>query len=100
VDLRLPLLADINFHLDVAMEAASAGDWSTVRLNLDKAEASFEELRGVYPSLGAEEKGLMAALVAPLKARYEGLSKAVPPLTVISEGAPERDAEEDVEPEA
>jgi len=99
MDLHLPLLADINFHLGVAEEASKDGSWSTVSNNLEKAEESFSQLRDIYPSLGKTEKGLMAAIIKPLKARYDEIERRVPKLQVISEGTPEPDAEEDDAPE-
>jgi hypothetical protein len=67
MDLRLPLLADINLHLGVAEEAFSEGDVALARVHVDKAEESFGELED-EPS-----EALFLALLRPLEERMEGL---------------------------
>jgi hypothetical protein len=98
MDLHLPLLADVNFHVGIAEEACDEGAWVTARNNLDKAEVSFEELRGYWPDFDATERGLFAAMVAPVRARYEATLRRVPVVAAISQGEPEADAEDETPP--
>lgn len=67
MDLRLPLLADINLHLGVAEEAILEGDFLLARLQLEKAEESFAEL-----DMNAPE-ALFQALLLPLEERARGI---------------------------
>ena len=98
MDLHLPLLADVNFHVGIAEEAVSERAWGTARNNLEKAEASFEELRQLWPDMRANEQGLLGAMVKPLKTRYDLALAHIPTLAVISQGIVEPDAEEDTPP--
>lgn len=99
MDIHLPLLADINFHVGVAEEACAEGSWATARTNLEKAEASFAELRTLWPDMDKSEQGLLAAMLKPLKLKYAAAVSKLPQLTVVSQGAAERDAESDIPPE-
>ena len=67
MDLRLPLLADINLHLGVAEEAIAEGDLLLARLQLEKAEESFAELNLESP------EALFQALLSPLQERAKGV---------------------------
>jgi hypothetical protein len=99
MDLHLPLLAEINLHLGVAEEACSEAAWQTARNQLEKAEASFQELRELWPGMDSTERGLLAAMVKPLKARYDAAEARLPRLAAVSEGTPEPDAELEAAPE-
>jgi len=99
MELHLPLLAEINLHVGEAEEHCQHEEWSSARISLEEAEAAFEVLRGVWPGLESNERGLMSAIVKPLKARYDKAESLIPKLVVISEGAPEVDAEDDTPPE-
>lgn len=72
MDLRLPLLADINLHLGVAEEALAEGDFLLMRSQLEKAEESLAEIE-------AEEndEALLRALLLPLIERASFLQEAV-----------------------
>lgn len=67
MDLRLPLLADINLHLGVAEEAILEEDFLLARLQLEKAEESFAELDMESP------EALFQALLGPLQERAQGI---------------------------
>lgn len=64
MDLRLPLLADINLHLGVAEEAIHEGDYLLARSQMEKAEESFAEL-----AEGERDEALFIALLGPLEER-------------------------------
>lgn len=98
MELPLPLLADINLHVGIAEDACDEGKYATARNNLEKAEESFEELRGYWPDLGISERGLLAAMVKPLRARYESVLAHTPAPVSVSQGEAEADAEEENEP--
>lgn len=67
MDLRLPLLADINLHLGVAEEAIAEEDFLLARIQLEKAEESFSELDIDSP------EALFQALLSPLQERAAGI---------------------------
>jgi hypothetical protein len=99
MNLHLPLLADINLHLGVAEEALGEGAYQTARTNLEQAEGSFEELRRMWPDLDKGERGLLAAIIKPLKAKFDDCESRLPQLEVITQGTVVKDDEEDIEPE-
>ena len=72
MDLRLPLLADINLHLGIAEEALAEGDFLSMRAQLEKAEESLAEIE----EAGSEE-ALLRALLLPLEKRAAFLQEAV-----------------------
>lgn len=72
MDLRLPLLADINLHLGVAEEALAEGDFLLLRSQLEKAEESFAEIED-----GNNQEALFQALLQPLRERNDFLQEAL-----------------------
>lgn len=95
MDLKLPILAEINFHLSVTEEAISEEDFQTARYEIEKAEISLSELRKKYPEMNVSEKGLLNAMVQPLKARYNTAMDKIPNRSNISQG--KKEANEDTE---
>jgi hypothetical protein len=91
LSLSLPLLADINLHLGIAEDACNEEAYVTARNNLDKADDAFAELRVAWPGLEDAERGLLAAIVAPLRQRYDQLQARIPVLLAVSDGVAEAD---------
>lgn len=101
MDLRLPLLADINLHLGVAedMLAEDPPAYTSARTELEKAQAALDELRGIWPEMDESEQGLMVAMAKPLAARAKRLEASLPKPTAVSEGTPVDDPDQENEPE-
>ena len=72
MDLRLPLLADVNLHLGVAEEALLEKDYLLARSQLEKAEESLAEIEE-----GDTSEALMQALLLPLRDRAESIGEAL-----------------------
>lgn len=72
MDLRLPLLADVNLHLGVAEEALEEEDYLLLRSQLEKAEESLAEIEE-----GDTSESLMQALLLPLRERAQKLEEAL-----------------------
>lgn len=74
----MSLLAHINLSLSAAEEACMESQFHTAQNELDKADAAFEELRQLWPDLVEEEKGLLQAMVKPLKVRRDNIQRGIP----------------------
>lgn len=99
MDLRLPLLADANLHLTVAEEAVDDGNNTVARNELDKADIALDELRSQWMDMNDDERGLLPAMVQPLKKRAEGIRTRLPQQSVLSQTEAIEDPEQDQEPE-
>jgi hypothetical protein len=98
MDLRLPLLADANLHLGVAEEAIQEKAWITAQHELEKAETALDELRLLWPDLADSERGLLAAMAKPLRARADALDARLPKMTPVAKTEAEEDPEQEIEP--
>lgn len=98
-DLRLPLLATVSLHIEMAEEAFGGGSIRTAEHELEKAEGSLAELREEYKELKTSDRGLLAAFAAPLAKRVKELRAKMPRRGVLSDGEAVEDPEQDVDPE-
>jgi hypothetical protein len=98
VDAYLKLLADAGLATDDAEAAAGAGETGQARDAIDRADEALTELRDAWPAMNAAERGIVGRTAAPLRARLDGLRTRLPKRRTLSEGAPERDPDEDVDP--
>ena len=99
MDLRLPLLADAQSHLNVAAEAIEERSMITAAHELERADAALQELRELWPEIKEQERGLLAQMAAPLSKRLAELQKQIPVQHAIAQGQPIEDPEQDLDPE-
>jgi len=100
MDAELKLLADTGLQVTEAEEALDAGDPGPARAALDRAGEGLAELRRRWPALSAAQRGVVGAAAGPVRARLDAARARLPRQVALSDGAPERDPEEDAEPVA
>src|SRR3954464_13478617 len=98
VDAYLKLLADAGLALGDAEEAAGAGEATQARDALDRATNALAELRAAWPEMSASQRAIVGRAAAPLRARLDAAGARLPKRAALSEGAPERDPDEEVDP--
>lgn len=74
MDLRLPLLADANLHLGIALEAIEEDALLVAGAELEKADEALEQLRAIPAS-----DGLFAAMLLPLEEKRAKVAELVAP---------------------
>jgi hypothetical protein len=100
MDAHLKLLADVALHVSAAEEALADGASISAAGELDAADAGLAELRERWPSMAPAERTLVGRTAAPVRRRLDEARARLPRRSALSEGAPERDAEEEVDPAA
>jgi hypothetical protein len=98
VDAYLKVLADAGIALGEAEAAAGEGETGQAAEAIDRSEEALTALRDAWGGMSAAERGIVGRTAAPLRARLDRLRAALPKRTALSEGAPERDPDEDVDP--
>jgi hypothetical protein len=100
MDAELKLLADTGLQVTEAEESLAAGDPGPARTALDRADESLAELRRRWPALSGAQRGVVGAAAGPVRARLDAARARLPRRIALSDGAPERDPEEDADPVA
>ena len=100
MDDLLKQLADAGLAVGAAEEAVEAGEHGAAREAIDRADEALADLRSRWPQMQAPERDLVGRTAGPLRARLDAVRRQVTPLRAVSQGAPEVDPEQDVEPEA
>ena len=100
MDAHLKLLADTALLVGEAEEALEGGDPGPAREALDRAGEGLAELRSRWPAMSAAERGVLGSAAGPVRARLDAAVRRLPRLVALSEGRPEHDADEDVDPAA
>jgi hypothetical protein len=98
MDAHLKLLADVALHVSAAEEALAEGASLSAAGELDAAEAGLAELRERWPAMPTAERTLVGRTAAPVRRRLDEARARLPRRSALSEGTPEHDAEEEVEP--
>jgi hypothetical protein len=98
VDAYLKLLADAGLALEGAEEAAGAGENGQADEAIDRADEALAALRDAWPAMAPAERALVGRTAAPLRARADRLRSRLPRRAALSEGAPERDPDEEIDP--
>jgi hypothetical protein len=98
VDAYLKRLADAGLELTRAEEAAGAGEIGQADDALDSAGELLARLRADWPAMTAPERALVGRTAAPLRARLDRVRARLPKRVALSEGAPERDPDEEIDP--
>jgi hypothetical protein len=98
VDVYLKLLADAGLALDDAEEGADAGEAGSADEALDRAGQALAELRAEWPGMTAQQRAIVGPAAAPLRQRLDRTRARLPKRAALSEGAPERDPDEEIDP--
>ncbi|MTD45011.1 hypothetical protein GKE82_12095 [Conexibacter sp. W3-3-2] len=100
MDAHLKLLAEAGLKIGEAEEALDEGVFTHARDLLDEAEAALAALRAAWPDMSAAERRIIGASAKPVADRAAAAAARIPRRRALSEGAPEVDPDEDVEPGA
>jgi hypothetical protein len=98
MDSHLKLLADTSLHAEIAERELGEGAVSAARDELDSADAGLAELRSRWPRLSAAERRIVGRTAVALRERLDALRARMPRPVALSEGAPEHDPEEEIDP--
>jgi hypothetical protein len=98
VDAYLKLLADAGLELTRAEEAAGEGEAGEASDALDRAAAKLAELRAGWPAMTPSQRAIVGPAAAPLRERLDRTRGRLPKRVALSEGAPERDPDEEIDP--
>ncbi len=100
MDEHLKLLAEAGLALSEAEESILADERAAAADALDRAGEHLAALRGRWAGMHAGERAIVGRAAAPLRERLDRGRRELRPRTALSQGAPERDAEQDVDPAA
>jgi hypothetical protein len=98
MDAQLKLLAEIGLAIGEAEEAAAAGQTLQAEEALDRAAEDLATLRAQWADMNAGARGIVGPAAADLRARLDATRGRLPRRSALSEGAPERDPDEDRDP--
>jgi hypothetical protein len=98
VDAYLKLLADAGLALTNAEEAADSGETTQAIDALDHAAQALADLRTAWPGMTAPQRAIVGPAAASLRQRQDGTRAGLPKRAALSEGAPERDPDEETDP--
>ena len=98
VDAYLKRLADAGLALSDAEEAAGAGETGQATEAIDRAEEELTALREAWTDMASGERAIVGRTAAPMRARLDRLRTRLPKRTALSEGAPEQDPDEEIDP--
>ena len=98
VDAYLKQLADAGLAVGDAEEAAGAGETGQAAEAIDRADEALTALRDAWPVMSAAERGIVGRTAAPLRTRLDRVRSRLPKRRALSEGTPERDPDEEVDP--
>ena len=100
MDAYLKLLADTALLVREAEESLDGGDPGPAREALDRAAEGLAELRSRWPSMTATERDVLGRAAGPVRLRLDAAVVRLPKRVALSDGRPEHDADEDVDPAA
>jgi hypothetical protein len=98
MDAHLKLLAEAGLAMIEAEDAAGDGELGQAADALDRAEAAIAGLRGAWGDMKPAERGVVGPAAKQLRARLDRARGALPARRALSEGAPERDPDEELDP--
>ena len=98
MDAYLKLLADAGLAVGGAEEAAGAGETGQAIEAIDRADEALTALRDAWPAMAPGERAIVGRTAAPLRARVDRVRGGLPKRAALSEGAPERDPDEEIDP--
>ena len=98
MDRYLKRLAEAGLEVTAAEEAAGAGEIGQAGDALDRADEALTGLREAWPAMSPAERAIVGRAAAPLRARLDDVRARLPKRAALSEGVPERDPDEEVDP--
>jgi hypothetical protein len=98
VDAHLKLLAEVGLAATAAEDAAGAGEIGQADDLLDRAGEALAELRAAWPGMSPAERAIVGPAATALRGRIDRTRVRLPRRLALSEGAPERDPDEDADP--
>jgi hypothetical protein len=98
VDTHLKLLAEVGLATTAAETAAGEGEIGAAGDALDRAGEALDELRSAWPGMSAAERAIVGPAATALRGRIDRTRIRLPARVALSEGAPERDPDEEVDP--
>lgn len=100
MDAHLKLLAEAGLALGEAEEAIDERAFDEARERVERAEEHLAALRAAWPAMNATERRIVGAAARPVADRAAAATRRIPKRTALSQGTPEVDPDEDVEPGA
>jgi hypothetical protein len=98
VDTYFKLLADAGLDLTRAEDAADAGEAGQAEDALERAADALARLRADWSAMAPAERAIVGPAAAPLRERLDRTRARLPKRRALSEGAPERDPDEELDP--
>src|SRR3954452_617405 len=98
VDTHLKLLAEVGLAATAAETAAGEGEIGVADDALDRAAEALAELRAAWPEMSRAERSIVGPAATALRGRIDRARVRLPRRFALSEGAPERDPDEEVDP--
>jgi hypothetical protein len=98
MDAYLKLLAEAGLELARAEEAAGSGEIGQADEALDRADEALVALRADWAGMTQSERSIVGRAAPPLRGRLDDVRRRLPKRVALSEGAPERDPDEEVDP--
>jgi hypothetical protein len=98
VDSHLKLLAEIGLAATAAETAAGDGEIGVAGDALDRAAEALDELRAAWPDMSPAERAIVGPAATALRGRIDRARVRLPQRFALSEGAPERDPDEELDP--
>jgi hypothetical protein len=92
-------LAAVALEIGAAEDALDEGAAGVAREHLAVAGDGLAALRDRWPQLHARERRVLGAAAKPVRERLDAANARVPKRAALSVGAPERDPEEEADPE-
>src|SRR5687767_8777770 len=100
MDEHLKLLAETGLALTDAEEALGAAEDRGAEQALDRADDLLAELRKRWPNMSRAERGIVSRAGASLRERSDAARTRLAPRAAVTQGAPEHDPEQVVDPAA
>ena len=98
MDRHLKLLAEVGLAATAAEDAAGEGEVGQAGAALDRAGAVLAELRAAWPAMSPAERAIVGPAATALRGRIDRARVRLPRRRALSEGAPERDPDEEIDP--
>ena len=100
MDSHLKLLAHTSLLAETVERELAEGALSGARDELDAAYAGLAELRSRWPDMSEAERRIVGRTAAALRRRLDALGAGMPRALAVSDGAPEHDPDEEIDPAA
>lgn len=100
MDAHLKLLAEAGLALGEAEDAIGESAFDAAREHVERAEEQLAALREAWPQMSPMERKIVGAAAKPVADRAATAARRIPRRSALSQGAPEIDPDEDVEPGA